>query len=194
MDAKKYVKSGIRIRAITYTAMIAAALCVISPLTIPIGAVPLSLATFGVMLGAYAAGPYISAVACIIYLIIGAAGLPVFSGFTAGIGRLAGPTGGYLIGYIALALISGAFAGFAKGNRLVELAGLLLGNIALYAIGSVWLALSAKISFGAALAAGVLPFIAGDLLKIAAVMLAGGIIKNRIAKDRRISQDPGRGR
>ena len=182
MDAKRVVKNENRIRRITYTALICAMLCVISPLSIPIGAVPISLATFGVMLGVYVAGTSTTVTACLIYLIIGAAGLPVFSGFGAGIGKLTGPTGGYLIGYLLLAAVSGIIIKLAKGNRLIEFAGFVIGNLLLYALGTAWLAYAASLSFKAALLAGVLPFIPGDLLKVAAAMFIGSVVKSRLEK------------
>lgn len=184
MDAKKVVKRDIRIRNMTYTALICAALCVISPLSLPVGAVPISLATFAVMLGVYVTGVKTSTAACLLYLAIGAAGLPVFSGFGGGIGKLTGATGGYLIGYVFLAAVSGIIIKLAKGNRLVEFAGFVIGNLVLYAFGTAWLAYTAKLSFGSALLVGVIPFIPGDLLKTGLAMFTGGIIKNRIKESR----------
>ena len=83
-------------------ALMSAVLCVISPFTIPVPAspVPLSLALFGVYLSAMLLGVKKGTLSVLIYLLLGSVGLPVFSGFSGGIGMLAGPTGGYLIGYL----------------------------------------------------------------------------------------------
>ena len=96
-------------RNLTEIAVITALLCVLGPLTIPIGPVPISLAPLAILLGVYILGMKRGTIACMMYLLIGAIGLPVFSGFSGGLGKLAGPTGGYLLGYIFLALIAGFF-------------------------------------------------------------------------------------
>jgi len=178
------------IRGMTLTALMCAMLCVAAPLSIPIGAVPISLATFVVMLSCYVAGTKRAVCSVILYLCLGAAGLPVFSGFEGGIGKLVGPTGGYLAGYILLALISGAFIDLARGRKALELVGMLTGTVVLYAFGSAWLAVQMKITFADALLAGVLPFIPGDLLKTAAAQLVGSLVKERL---KRIARGAGNG-
>ena len=87
------------------TAVMAAVLCVLGPLTVPIGAVPISLANFVICLTAWLLGPKFGTLSVVIYLALGAIGIPVFSGYGAGLAKLAGPTGGYLVGYLLLAFI-----------------------------------------------------------------------------------------
>ena len=87
------------------TAVMAAVLCVLGPLTVPIGAVPISLANFVICLTAWLLGPKFGTLSVVIYLVLGAIGIPVFSGYGAGLAKLAGPTGGYLVGYLLLAFI-----------------------------------------------------------------------------------------
>ena len=91
------------------TAVMAAVLCVLGPLTVPIGAVPISLANFVICLTAWLLGPKFGTLSVVIYLALGAIGIPVFSGYGAGLAKLAGPTGGYLVGYLLLAFIGGMF-------------------------------------------------------------------------------------
>ena len=79
------------------TALMAAAMCVLGPLTVPIGAVPISLANFVICLTAWLLGPKFGTLSVAVYLLIGLVGVPVFSGYGAGIAKLAGPTGGYLV-------------------------------------------------------------------------------------------------
>ena len=79
------------------TALMAAAMCVLGPLTVPIGAIPISLANFVICLTAWLLGPKFGTLSVAVYLLIGLVGVPVFSGYGAGIAKLAGPTGGYLL-------------------------------------------------------------------------------------------------
>ena len=96
-----------KIKDLSIIALFAAIMCILGPLSIPIGPVPISLTTFAVFLSVYLLGAKKSAISVIIYLLIGLTGLPVFSGFQGGVAKLAGPTGGYIIGYIAAAFLVG---------------------------------------------------------------------------------------
>ena len=89
-------------------AMCAALTCVLAPISIPIGTVPISLATFAVMLSAAVLGPKLGVISQAVYLLLGCIGVPVFAGFSAGVNCIVGPTGGYLMGYLVLALVEGA--------------------------------------------------------------------------------------
>ena len=93
------------------TGMMAALLCVAGPLSLPVGPVPLSLATFAVYLAGAVLGWKRGTAAVALYLLIGLCGLPVFSGFSGGFQKLAGVTGGYLVGYLFCALITGLGSG-----------------------------------------------------------------------------------
>lgn len=172
MTSKTYI--------LTSTALMTAVTCILGPLAIPIGPVPVSLTPLAVFLSVYILGTKRGTLACILYLIIGAVGVPVFSGFTGGLGKLAGPTGGYLIGFIFMALISGWFIFRFYDRIVIQFLGMVLGLAVLYAFGTAWLAFSAGMSFGAALAAGVLPFIAFDLVKIAISIFLGRTIRKRL--------------
>jgi len=109
------------IYAMTLTGVMTALLCVISPLAVPVGIspVPITLATLVLMLVSCLAGWRLGALSCSLYLILGMAGLPVFSGFGSGIGKVVGPTGGYLVGYIPLCILSGLIFEYSK-NRLLQ--------------------------------------------------------------------------
>ena len=170
-----------RTRMMTETALMAAILCIIGPLSLPIGPVPISLATLGVLLAAYVIGPLKGAAACLIYLIIGTIGIPVFSGFQGGLAKLAGPTGGYLIGYLPLVLIAGCFIHYFHDKIWMQVIGMCLGTAVLYIIGTFWLAHVAGLTFNEALAAGVLPFIVGDIIKIIAAIALGRTISRRLS-------------
>ena len=166
----------------TSIALMAAVLCVVGPFTIPIGPVPVSLAPLVILLSVYILGTKNGTLSLLIYLLIGAVGVPVFSGFTGGLGKLAGPTGGYFIGYILMALIAGWFIHRFYDKVVIQFLGMVLGLAVLYAFGTAWLAFSAGMSFGAALAAGVLPFIIFDLIKIIIAIALGRTVRNRLVR------------
>ena len=169
-----------RTYTMTSTALMTAVTCILGPLAIPIGPVPVSLTPLAVFLSVYILGTKRGTIAYLLYLLIGAVGVPVFSGFTGGLGKLAGPTGGYLVGFILMALIGGWFIFRFYDKFAVQFLGMLLGLVVCYAFGTVWLSYSAGMPFGAALAAGVYPFIPFDLVKIAIAIFLGRTVRRRL--------------
>ena len=85
----------------------AAVICVLGPLSVPIGPVPISLTNFAIYITMYVLDAKRGTIAYLIYMLIGLAGLPVFSGFSGGAGKLFGPTGGYIIGFLPMAFVIG---------------------------------------------------------------------------------------
>ncbi|MBQ3466458.1 MAG: biotin transporter BioY [Firmicutes bacterium] len=166
--------------SITSIALMAAVLCILGPLTIPVGPVPITLVPLAIFLSVYILGTKRGTIAVILYLLIGAVGVPVFSGFAGGFGKIAGPTGGYLLGYIFAALIAGWFIHRFNDNVVIQFLGMLLGLIVLYAFGTAWLSISAGMDIKAAIAAGVLPFVVFDIAKIIIAILLGRTIKRRV--------------
>ncbi len=169
---------------LTQIGLLAALQCIISPFSIvlPISPVPISLATLILYLSVYLIGKRRSLMSCGIYILIGLAGIPVFSGFSGGIGKVLGPTGGYILGYFFLVWISGWFLEKWSRNYLLQVMGLLLGTGVCYLIGSLWLSYSAGMSFRIAVSAGVLPFIPGDIVKILLGVFLGSTIRRRLRK------------
>lgn len=156
-------------KKMVYCALMAAVLCVISPLSIPVGAVPISLATLGVMLAGALLGAQLGTLSVLIYLVLGWVGLPVFAGYSSGFACLFGPTGGYMIGYLFLAFLTGFLY---KKKTLPYLVGsILVGELVLYLLGTVWFMFVAQTSLVSALTICVLPFIPGDIAKIVLVCL-----------------------
>jgi len=143
-----------------------AVLCILGPLSLPIGLVPISFTNLAIFITLYTLGMKKGTISTILYLFLGFAGLPVFSGFTSGPPKLLGPTGGYLIGFVFMALIAGFFIDRFSNQWYLCIVGMVLGTAVCYTSGTVWLAYQANISAKAALAAGVFPFILGDLSKI----------------------------
>lgn len=180
-------KSTSKAYSMTSIALMAAVICVVGPFTLPIGPVPITLAPLAILLSVYILGTKKGTIALLIYLLIGAVGVPVFSGFTGGIGKLAGPTGGYLVGYIIFALIAGWFIHRFYDKVVIQFLGMVLALAVLYAFGTAWLAYSAGMTFGAALAVGVLPFIVFDLIKIVITIVLGRAVRSRLLRSGIIS-------
>jgi biotin transport system substrate-specific component len=139
---------------------------------LPLGPVPATAQTLAVLLLAGAMGGRRAAAATLAYVAQGLAGLPVFAGGGAGPVHLLGPTGGYLVGFVAAALVTGELleSGWSSrpGTRVAAMA---VGSAVTYAFGAAWL--SAFVGAKAALALGVAPFLVGDAVKVVlAAMLA----------------------
>ena len=143
-----------------------AVICILGPLSLPIGLVPISFTNLAIYIAIYALEMKKGTISTILYLFIGFVGVPVFSGFTSGPPKLLGPTGGYLIGFVFMALIAGFFIDKFFNKWYLCIVGMILGTAVCYIFGTAWLAYQANLSAKAALAVGVFPFILGDLFKI----------------------------
>lgn len=160
----------------------AAVICILGPLSIPIGLVPISFTNLAIYFALYTLGMKKGTVSYIIYMLIGFAGIPVFSNFTGGPSKLLGPTGGYIIGFIFMALIAGFFIDISFDKWYLCFAGMVLGTAVCYAFGTIWLSHQANMSVSAAFAAGVIPFVPGDLVKILIAAFMGPKIRKRLIK------------
>lgn len=181
-DNETKAQKKLDVKTLTLTGAMAAFICVLGPLSIPlpVSPVPISLGTLAVYFAMYVLGMKKGVMSCCIYLLLGFAGMPVFTAYTGGIAKVLGPTGGYLIGYIFMAVIGGLFIDRWKGAIAFSLIGIMLGTVVMYAFGTLWLSYQAGMGFGAALAAGVLPFIPGDLAKILIAMIVGRQVRSRL--------------
>lgn len=156
-----------------------AALCVIAPWSLPIGAVALSAATLGVY---FIVGllPWRQATLAVgLYVALGAVGVPIFAGFTGGAHRLVGVTGGFLWGYILCALVAGWLMGHCD-RRWIPPVALTAGTLVLYSIGTTWYWWQSGGTITAALGVCVLPFLPGDVAKIIVASLLLPILKKRL--------------
>ena len=159
---------------LTRVALMTAVLCILAPISIPIpiSSVVVSLSTFALYLMAYLLKPKQALVSVGLYLLLGAAGLPVFAGYLSGIGRFIAPGGGYLIGYLLLAGISGWFIQI-YAEPISQIFGMFLGTLAMYLIGTFWMSLSTGVSFVSAMPAGLLVFLPFDILKMLLAFYVG---------------------
>lgn len=130
---------------------------------LPISPVPITLQMFFTFMAGGLLGKKYGFFSQLIYVLIGAIGLPVFAGGAGGIGILFGPTGGYVLGFMA----AGYVAGMSKDNYLSKVIYMLLGLVFIYLLGTVRLMYVVQVDFIKALTMGVTPFIIGDLIKVA---------------------------
>lgn len=146
-------------------ALFAALTSICAQLIIPLPMVPLSLATLAVYLSGALLGPRLGVIAMAVYTLLGLVGVPVFASFGAGPGVLLGKTGGYVLGYILAAFVTGLLTRENRGYAFTCLA-MALGTLGLYAFGTVWFMAVTKLDLWTSLGYCVLPFLPGDAAKI----------------------------
>ncbi len=154
-------------RGLVFCALFTALIVILSQLQLPIGPVPVSLATLGVMLCGLLLGWRWGTLAVGAYILLGAVGVPVFAGFQGGAGRLAGPTGGYIVGYLFYALLSGLDVIRLQKHFWGRCILLLLGTAVCYCLGTIWFMHAAGRQLSESLSLCVIPFLPGDAAKIA---------------------------
>jgi len=178
------MKTCYNVKQLALVGLMSAVICVLGPLSlnIPISPVPISLGLLGIYFVVSILGMKLGTLSVVIYILLGLVGVPVFTGFTAGPGKLLGPTGGYIIGYIFMAPICGFFVDrFSKKLPLYVL-GMLLGTAVCYLFGTIWLKFQANYTFLQALAMGVLPYIPLDIIKLIIAAVSGSQIRKRLQK------------
>lgn len=174
-------EASAHVRKMVLASLMASLTAASSLLAIPIGPVPITLQSLFVLATGGILGARWGSVSMILYLLLGVAGLPVFAGGTSGVGRLLGPSGGYLFGFVFSAALVGLMAERLK--RRIYLFGATLAGLALiYLLGSSWLSLVGRMPLEKALVLGVLPFLPGDLLKAFAAALLIARWKARIER------------
>lgn len=162
------------------TALMAAVLCVLGPFAVPVGAVPISLTSLVLYFLVYILNGRLALISYAIYFLLGLVGLPVFSGFSGGIGKILGPTGGYLFGFfLMIPLCALAVNRFNKRN-ILQYVGVVFATLVAYAFGTIWFMASMGCTLGTALTICVVPFIIGDLIKIALAVWLGPILRKRM--------------
>lgn len=174
----------VSVRKLTLCALFAALTVVCSQLAIPTPwGVPINLALFAVYLSGSMLGPVWGAASQAVFLGLAAIGLPVMAGFRGGLAALAGPTGGYAVGYVLAALIIGAMSVRERGFGWLY-AAMVLGSAGCYLFGTLWYMALTHIGFAQALLLCVAPYLPGDAVKIA---LAASLTR---ALDKRLPRRP----
>ena len=179
--------SGTRMKTIdmVYSALFAVLIAVCAWITVPMGHVPFTMQTFGVFCTLGMLGGKRGTLSVLVYILLGAVGVPVFSGFGGGLGVLLNTTGGYIIGFLAAALLYWLATGLC-GRKLWSMAlGMVLGLLACYAFGTAWFMVvyartSGAVGLATALGWCVTPYIVPDLVKIALALFMAQVIGRRV--------------
>jgi biotin transport system substrate-specific component len=172
------------LRRMVLASLFAAMMAVGAYISVPIGPVPIVLQNMFVFLAGILLGGRRGLASVGLYLLAGACGLPVFAGGTGGIGRFFGPTGGFLLGYLPVVFLIGWLSEHLPRRLGWDVGAMAAGALALYACGVPWLMAVTGMPFGKALAAGMLPFLLGDALKIAAAALIAKAVRPILAQTR----------
>ena len=186
------IGSTASLRMTVYASLMAALTAAGAYLAIPIGPVPIVLQNLFIFLSGLLLGPGWGTASVGIYLLAGILGLPVFAGGVGGIGRFAGPTGGYLLGFLPAVFVIGFISNVSKTNVIRDLLAMICGSLIIYACGLSWLKILTGMTFGKALVVGLYPFLPGDALKIAAAVPIAKALRPIINRDQE-SGDSGQG-
>lgn len=158
------------LRMMTLTALFAALIAAGAYIAVPIGPVPIVLQNFFVLLTGLLLDRRWALAAVGTYLAAGALGLPVFAGGAGGIGRFFGPTGGYLLAYLPAVYLIATLAGNGHRRLIRQTTALVAATALIYALGVSWLKVVTAMGWPQAVTAGMLPFLPGDAIKIAAAV------------------------
>lgn len=173
-----------RTKSLTQIALMTALLCILAPISLPLPASPIAftLATFALYLTAYLLPPAQGLAVVGLYLLIGAAGLPVFSGYGGGISRFAAPGGGYLVGYFLLVGV-GSFSLRRFPTKTLRIGGLLCATLLMYLLGTLWMAFVTNSPFLALLPTS-LCFLPFDGLKLWLASRIGRAVQRHLKNQR----------
>jgi biotin transport system substrate-specific component len=172
----------IPLQPMIYASLFAALMAAGAYLAIPIGPVPIVLQNMFVFLAGLLLGSRWGLASVAVYLLAGIVGLPVFAGGTGGIGRIFGPTGGFLLGYLPVVFLVGRMGERLPRRMVWDVAAMITGAMVLYACGVSWLAGVTGLPVGKALALGMAPFLPGDALKIAAAGMIARAVRPVMTK------------
>ena len=158
-----------RVRTPVLLALFTSVMCITSFIAIPLFGIPITLQSFGVAMALFMLGGARATASVAVYIVIGVIGLPVFSGFGGGLGVLLGPTGGFIFGFLAMALVYCLITAIFGTSQLIKIVGCIMGHLLMYAIGSVWYLVfyGGGAGYFDILLVTVLPFVIPDAVKAA---------------------------
>jgi biotin transport system substrate-specific component len=169
-----------------YASLLAALMAAGAFISIPIGPVPIVLQNMFVFLAGLLLGSRWGLAGVAVYLLTGACGLPVFAGGLGGIGRIVGPTGGYLMGYLPAVFVAG-YISEKTGKRVgYDILAMICATAVLYACGVTWLKILTGMTWSKTMLAGMYPFLVGDALKI----VAAAVIAKALRPIIRVTRNP----
>lgn len=173
--------SSLKLRMMIVTALFAAIISILAQVSIPLPlGVPITGQTFAIGLAATILGSRYGTLSTLLYIIIGAVGIPVFAQMTGGFGILVGPTGGFLIGFIPATFAIGFYLEKTSFTIKHAIIANLIGMFISLFFGVIWLKYISELTWPVAFAAGFTPFIIGGLIKVIIASWAGIIIRNRL--------------
>jgi biotin transport system substrate-specific component len=165
-----------KLRWMVLASLMAALTAVGAYILVPIGPIPIVLSTLFVLLSGLLLGSRWGLVSMALYLLVGAIGMPVFSGGRGGLAHFLGPTGGYLFGYVIASWLTGLIAERSRGILILEILGVLIGSLAIYSLGIPWLKVVSQMSWTKTFMVGMVPFLIGDGVKASvAIILARAV-------------------
>ncbi|WP_205683770.1 biotin transporter BioY [Brevibacillus migulae] len=171
-----------RLRGLILSALFAAITAILAQVTIPLPLVPITGQTLAVGLAATILGSRLGTLSMLFYALLGAIGIPVFSEAAGGFQVILGPTGGYIIGFIVTAFVIGLIIEKTRFTFTNAMIANIIGMVVTLAIGVVQLKFVTGMTWDAALAAGVYPFIVGGIVKAVIAAYIGIIVRKRLAQ------------
>ena len=174
-------KSKMSVRDICYAGLFAAVIAVMAQISIPMPmGVPMTMQTFAITLAAVVLGSKLSTISSLIYIIMGAVGLPVLANFSGGFDKFVGPTGGFLLSFPLMAFIIGWGAEHRKDFKGAYVIALVVGTVVNYVVGVALFCAVAKASVATGITACVLPFIPTAIIKAILASVIGFAIRERV--------------
>lgn len=171
-----------KLKQLIINAQFAIIIAILAQFTLPLGPIPLTGQTLAVGIVATILGGINGTITVAIYLLMGLIGLPVFAGGAAGIGALVGPTGGFLIGFLFNALLTGTLLEKTSFNYFWSLIANNLGALVTLLFGTFWLKISLQMAWGTAFSSGFIPFIIPGVIKAVAAAYLGIILRNALIR------------
>jgi biotin transport system substrate-specific component len=154
-----------KLRMVVLASLMAALTAVGAYIHVPIGPVPIILSTLFAVLSGLLLGSRWGLVSMGLYLLVGAIGMPVFAGGKGGFAHFFGPTGGYLFGFALASWITGFISERSRGILTLDIFAVIIGSLAIYALGVPWLKMVTQMSWPKTFMVGVVPFLIGDAIK-----------------------------
>lgn len=168
-----------KVKQMIYCALFAGIVAIMAQIKIDlVGIIPITMQTLGIYLMAIVLKPRYAFLAALVYVLMGAIGLPVFAGFTGGMGILVGPTGGYIFSFPIVAFVI-SYCFTIKDNILFKVLAMLIGTAICYTIGTAWFMYSNQSGLWQSLVWCVFPFLIGDAIKITASILFSNRMKQK---------------
>ncbi|MFJ7886525.1 biotin transporter BioY [Lysinibacillus xylanilyticus] len=165
----------------------AAIIAVLAQVTIPLPLIPITGQTLAVGLVVTILGTRLGTLSVLLYILLGAASLPVFSGMSGGIGILIGPTGGYIIGFLVSAIIMGLYLDKFGITIFQAIIANVIGMVVTLAFGTAWLKIVGDLTWTAAFMGGAAPFIVVGIVKAVLAAWFGVIVRRRLEQAHLIS-------